>query len=108
MMQGLIIRDSTEADIPSVRSIYAYYVQESFASLEEDPPAFEEMLRRRSDVLACGLPHIVAETEGGEIVGYSYPVPYRTRSAYRFPRENSVYVNNGLVALGSGNTFLST
>jgi phosphinothricin acetyltransferase len=102
-----LIRDSREDDITAVHSIYAYHVLTGSASFEEDPPSMEELLRRRADVLARGLPYIVAEAEG-RVVGYSYATPYRSRSAYRFTIENSVYVAHGLSRRGIGRTLLST
>jgi phosphinothricin acetyltransferase len=102
-----VIRDSREDDIAAVHSIYAYHVLTGSASFEEDPPATEELLRRRADVLARGLPYIVAEAEG-RVVGYSYATPYRSRSAYRCTIENSVYVAHGLSRRGIGRALLST
>ena len=84
-----IVRDSREDDMAQVQAIYAHHVLHGTASFEEQPPALAEMLRRRADVLARGLPYLVAERDG-RLVGYSYATPYRARSAYRFSIENSV------------------
>jgi phosphinothricin acetyltransferase len=59
------------------------------------------MRRRRADILARGLPYVVVEC-GLQIGGYAYAGPYRTRSAYRFSVEDSVYVAPGLAGKGIG------
>jgi L-amino acid N-acyltransferase YncA len=101
-----IVRDSREDDMAQVQAIYAHHVLHGTASFEEQPPALVEMLRRRADVLARGLPYLVAEREG-RLVGYSYATPYRARSAYRFSTENSVYVAPDHVRAGLGRALLA-
>jgi phosphinothricin acetyltransferase len=50
-------------------------------------------------------PYIVAERQA-EIVGYAHVGPYRTRSAYRFTVENSVYVGRRAAGEGIGRVLL--
>ena len=102
----LIVRDSVAEDVPAIQEIYAWFVGNGLASFEEVPPDAAELTRRRADVLARGLPHLVAEDESG-VLGYSYAAPYRSRSAYRFAVENSVYVRNGTARRGLGRALLS-
>ena len=101
-----LIRDSREEDIATVHEIYGYYVRHGTASFEEEPPSGDELARRRSSVLDNGLPYLVAEIDD-EVVGYSYVSPYRTRSAYRFSIENSVYVDHRRHRGGIGRTLLA-
>jgi L-amino acid N-acyltransferase YncA len=103
---GFEVRDSCDEDVASVQAIYAFHVLHGLASFEEEPPSVEELVRRRRDVLARGLPYLVAERDG-EIVGYSYAAPYRTRSAYRFTVEDSVYVDHRQSRTGVGHALLS-
>jgi L-amino acid N-acyltransferase YncA len=100
------VRDSRDEDMAGVQAIYAFHVLHGLASFEEEPPSVEELVRRRGDVLARGLPYLVAERDG-EIVGYSYAAPYRTRSAYRFTVEDSVYVDHRQSRTGVGHALLS-
>ena len=102
----LLIRNSTPADVPAMQAIYAWHVLHGLASFEEVPPECEEMARRREEVLGRGLPHLVADT-GAEVIGYSYAAPYRSRSAYRFSVENSVYVLHSAIQRGIGRALLS-
>jgi len=93
-------------DLPAVQSIYAHHVLHGLASFEEVPPPVEEMQRRYADVMRQGLPYLVAE-EKGEILGYGYCTLYRTRSAYRYTLEDSIYVKDGRQGKGVGRAVLS-
>jgi phosphinothricin acetyltransferase len=101
-----LIRDSRDADIAVVRTIYGHHVRHGTASFEEKAPSAGEIARRRADVLAHGLPYLVAEIDD-TVVGYAYASPYRARSAYRFSIENSVYVDHRRHRCGIGQTLLA-
>jgi len=103
---GLQVRASCEADLPSVTAIYAQHVLTGLASFEIEAPAEAEMRRRRADVLGHGLPYFVAE-RGGEVVGFAYAAPYRSRPAYRFTVEDSVFVHGDHIGHGIGATLLA-
>ncbi len=100
-MQSFLIRDSSAADIPAITAIYAHWVTHGLASFEVEPPDPTEMARRRDAVLAAGFPYLVAEAPEG-LLGYAYASAYRTRPAYRFSVENSVYVAPGAGRRGIG------
>jgi len=100
------VRDAREADMAAVQDIYAYHVRRGLASFEEAAPDIEELLRRRAEVLKRGLPYLVAELEG-QIVGFAYAGPYRTRSAYRYTVEDSVYVDQAALRRGVGRALLA-
>lgn len=84
-------RPATAADIPAITAIYAHAVKYGTATFEIDPPSQQEMADRFRALAEGGFPYLVAEREG-EVRGYAYAGPYRTRIAYRFTLENSVYV----------------
>ena len=75
------------------------------ASFEEEPPSVQELERRYHDVIARGLPYIVAET-GGVVGGYGYCSPYRARSAYRYALEDSIYIRQDMTGRGIGKRLL--
>ena len=101
----MIVRPAALQDLPAIQSIYAYHVLHGLASFEEEAPPLEEMRRRFEDVTGRGLPYLVAE-EQGEILGYGYCTLYRSRSAYRFTLEDSIYVNQGKQGKGIGKAVL--
>ena len=102
----MLVRDARDDDMGAVQAIYAHHVLHGTASFEEEPPPLAEMQRRRGEVLARGLPYLVAEIDG-RVAGYSYATPYRARSAYRFSIENSVYVDHARQRLGVGRALLT-
>ncbi|MEN4750255.1 N-acetyltransferase family protein [Pseudomonas sp. Ps21-P2] len=101
-----ILRDARESDMPAVQAIYAHHVIHGTASFELEPPTLEQMLQRRADICANGLPYLLAERDG-EVVGYAYATPYRPRPAYRFTVEDSVYVREGMAGFGIGHALLA-
>ena len=105
-MSHIVVRNSTDADVPVVQRIYAYHVLHGLASFEEKQPSVAELKRRRDYVIEQGLPYLVADIDGA-LVGYSYAAPYRARSAYRYTVEDSVYVDKAAMGKGVGRALLS-
>lgn len=99
------LRPAAPVDLPAIHSIYAHHVLNGLASFEEEPPPLEEMRRRHEDVRRCGLPWLVADL-GGAVAGYGYCALYRSRSAYRYALEDSVYVRHDLQGKGVGSAIL--
>ena len=90
-MSNVSIRHATPADVPSITRIYAHAVRHGTASFELEPPDEAEMTRRQRALLEGGYPYLVAEIDGS-VAGYAYAGPYRTRPAYRYTVENSIYI----------------
>jgi len=99
------IRLAAAQDLPAIHSIYAYHVLKGMASFEEEAPPLDEMRRRFEDVTRHGLPYLVAEDKA-EVLGYGYCTLYRTRSAYRYTLEDSIYVKHGMQGKGIGKAVL--
>ena len=100
-----IIRDSADRDLPAMTAIYAHAVRHGLASFELEPPDLAEMTRRRAAILVGGFPYLVAEADG-RVAGYAYAGAYRSRPAYRFAVENSVYVAPDQHKAGIGRALL--
>lgn len=88
---SLIIRPATQADIPAITRIYADSVRHGTASFELEPPDEAEMARRLDEIMSKGFPYLAA-AGGGRVAGYAYANSYRSRPAYRFTVEDSVYI----------------
>jgi len=101
-MTKVTVRAATASDIEAIAAIYRPAVLSGTASFELDPPDEAEMLRRFTAVTAAGYPYFVAAGEDGRVVGYAYASAYRTRPAYRFTVENSVYVAPEVQGQGVG------
>jgi len=100
-----VLRPAAPEDVPAMQEIYAYHVLHGLASFEEEPPPAAEMRRRYDDVCGRGLPWLAADF-GGVLVGYGYCSVYRTRSAYRYSLEDSVYIRHGSEGRGVGSIIL--
>lgn len=103
----LLVRDSTEADLPAITDIYAHHVRHGTGSFELDAPTLEEMTRRRADVLANGFPYLVTCAGDGRVLGYAYANHFRLRPAYRFTAEDSIYVAQDARGRGVGKRLLA-
>jgi len=99
-----MIRAVTAADAQAIVDIYNYYVENTTVSFEETPVTREEMEERIRRVTAQ-YPWLALEA-GGEIEGYAYLSPWKTRSAYRCTAEVSIYLKKGLEGRGRGSALM--
>ena len=100
------IRPSRDGDLPQVTAIYAHHVLHGTGTFETDPPSQADMAARRADVLAKGLPYLVAE-EGGRVLGFAYCQWFKPRPAYRFSAEDSIYLHPDAAGQGLGKALLA-
>ena len=103
---GIIIRPATDRDVDVVAAIYTHHVLYGTATFETEPPTSDEMHRRREDVVARGLPYLIAAAQDGTVLGYAYATAYRPRPAYRNTVENSIYVRQDMTGRGIGRHLL--
>lgn len=87
-------------------AIYAPYVATGATSFEESPPTNEKFAERIERVSATH-PWLVSE-RGGEVVGFAYATTHRTRPAYRWTAETSVYVDREHQGGGVGRELYET
>jgi phosphinothricin acetyltransferase len=83
-------RFAAHHDAAAIAEIYNRYVRETVITFEETPVAAHEMARRIADV-AARYAWLVAEHDGA-VVGWAYATDWKSRSAYRFTVETTVYV----------------
>ena len=102
----LLIRPSLDQDIPQITAIYAHHVLHGTGTFETDPPSVADMTTRRADVLAKGLPYLVAEQDG-QVVGFAYGNWFKPRPAYRYSVEDSIYLAPDLHRQGLGRALLA-
>lgn len=99
------LREAQASDIPAITAIYAVEVTDYVNTYEYEVPDQAEMRRRMDDIKGRGFPYIVAELDG-QVVGYAYANTYRTRVAYQWTVENSVYVDYGYQGRGIGRALM--
>lgn len=100
------IRVAASSDASAIAAIYNHYVTETVITFEEQPVDAAEMSRRIEELQSASLPWQVAEEED-QVVGYAYAAPWKTRSAYRFSVEITVYVAPGKLGRGIGSMLYS-
>jgi phosphinothricin acetyltransferase len=103
---SLLVRPSTPADLAAIQAIYAHAVLHGTGTFEIEPPPLQEMARRRDELLARGLPWLVAQADGA-VLGYAYAAPFRPRPAYRFSLEDSIYLAPQAQGRGIGRLLLA-
>lgn len=81
------IRPATENDAEVIQAIYAPVVASTAISFEVEPPSVAEMARRVREI-SEQYPFLIADDGSG----YAYASQHRTRAAYRFSVDVSVYV----------------
>lgn len=101
----MLIRTATPADLPAITAIYAHHVTHGTGSFELAPPGLAEMRSRFDSIAQAGFAYLVAEADG-VVLGYAYVSHFRTRPAYRFTVEDSIYVAPGAVGRGVGRALL--
>ena len=102
---SVAIRPVAPADAAAITRIYGHAVRHGTASFELDPPDEVEMTRRMRALLEGDFPYLVAEIEG-EVAGYAYAGLYRTRPAYRFTLEDSIYLDPAIQGCGIGRALI--
>lgn len=94
------IRAATSSDAAAIADIYAPYVRETAITFETEPPDADDITARMG---ASPLyPWLVAEGDDGAVAGYAYAAAFRTRPAYRFAVETTVYLRRGGEGRGLG------
>ena len=98
------IRLATVADAPQLLGIYAPYIEETAITYEYTVPTEAEFAGRIENTLKK-YPYLVLEDEG-EIKGYAYASPFRTRAAYAWCVETSIYLRKDCRKKGYGKALL--
>jgi L-amino acid N-acyltransferase YncA len=98
--EPVLTRPATIADAAAISDIYAPIVRDTVISFEAESPGAEE-IGRRMTAGPLRLPWLVAETPEG-VTGYAYAAPFRSRAAYQWSVETSVYLSDAARGRGIG------
>lgn len=80
-----------EQDVPGILAIYAPFIEKTAITFEEEVPSVEDMWQR-IQTIQKDHPYLVCIIDG-DVAGYAYYSPYRSRASYRWAKEISVYIN---------------
>jgi len=95
-----VVRDATAEDAAGCAALYAPYVLSTAISFELEPPDESAMASRIAEAQERHAWLVLVE--GSRVVGYAYAGPWRTRPAYRFSWEVSVYLDRSRRGVGGG------
>jgi L-amino acid N-acyltransferase YncA len=94
------IRLATAHDAEQIQAIYAPIVRDTAISFELVPPTVDEMRQRITKTLEH-LPWVVC-AQRGEVLGYAYASAHRSRAAYQWSVDVSVYIHASTRRSGVG------
>lgn len=94
------IRTVSLSDTRDLLAIYTPYVLHTAITFEYVVPSHEEF-ESRIRTISANYPYLIAE-ENGKILGYAYASAFRTRAAYAWSVETSIYVKEGSHGKGIG------
>lgn len=98
--ERVILRSATRADAQAIAAIYNPHVTGTIVTFEEAPVGADEMARRIAEI-GTRYPWVVCEVDG-VVAGYAYGSSWKSRSAYRYAAETTVYVADGHLGTGVG------
>ena len=100
LMEEITIRSAKLSDAEKLCEIYAYYVNNTAVTFEDDAPDVNQFTERMQNIMSF-YPYFVAES-GEEVVGFCYAGVFKNRSAYDWAVETTVYVAKGFNRRGVG------
>lgn len=106
MLPPTAVRPAKLSDSTAIAAIYNHYIEHTVITFEEELVGAGEMARRMDEARSAMLPWVVAE-ERGELLGYAYAHAWKTRTAYRFSVEITVYVARDYIGRGIGSLLYS-
>ena len=94
------LRFAQPSDAEELSNIYKRYVIDSFVSFETPPPTVDQFAERIEHIQQQ-FPWLVIE-DNERCLGYAYASPHRSRAAYQWSTEVSVYLDDDIHRQGIG------
>lgn len=100
MSNDIIIKPASPEDAKALLAIYAPYVQNTAITFEYEVPSLEEF-RGRIQNISSRYPYLTA-WQGSTLKGYAYASAFKSRAAYDWSVETSIYVSQDTRGQGIG------
>jgi len=97
-MKHVKIRLAEKADAPALLNIYAPYILNTSITFEYEVPSSVEF-GARIETITKTFPWLICEIDG-QAAGYIYAAPYKTRAAFQWDAEISVYLTPAFHRMG--------
>ena len=94
------IRAARPDDAACLSKIYNFYVDHSIVTFEEQPVPVDDFAERIR-VLSGKLPWLVSQLDG-DLTGFAYASPWKSRQAYRYSVETTIYLAPDQLGQGLG------
>ncbi|MGI9586109.1 MAG: GNAT family N-acetyltransferase [Acidimicrobiia bacterium] len=107
MIDGTMIREATESDIPEMNAIYNQYIVGSHVSFDTEAWTDQKRLDWFVDRTSNGYPFFVA-LSAGDVIGMSWSGPWRHKAAYRRSAETTVVLRPDVTGSGVGTVLYET
>ncbi|MBN2010010.1 N-acetyltransferase [candidate division KSB1 bacterium] len=101
----VIIRDAFPTDAIAICDIYNHYVLNTIITFEESPISLIEMVDRINEVQEK-FPWIVAQ-HNDDVIGFAYASSWKSRCAYKYSVESTVYLEYDRTGKGLGTALYS-
>lgn len=95
-----MIREVTAHDVEAITRIYNHYVLHTTITFETEAVSVEEMKYRILHIVEH-YPYLVYEVDG-KVVGYCYAHQWKSKAAYRFSAESTIYLDPEYKGKGIG------
>lgn len=99
-MENIKIRFAALSDAAALLEIYKPYAEETAITFEYEAPSLEEFSSRINNILPK-YPYLVAESDG-QLLGFAYAGAFRSRPAYAWAVETTIYIRRDQKRCGLG------
>ena len=87
----VLIREVSEQDLPQVRDIYNFFIQNTVITFDDKPMDLAYWQDIYSLLTKNSLPFLVL-VRGEQLLGFAYVAPWRQKTSYLKIVENSIYL----------------
>ena len=101
------IRAAETEDLTQISEIYNYYIRNSVVTFDLDVMSLTDWETKFKWVQSLELPFIVAQSSGGQILGFAYVAPWRQKAAYRRTVEDGIYLRPAAIGKRVGTKLLT-
>lgn len=102
----LMVRTVTLEDASALAAIYNHYIDHTIITFEEESLSEKAFAARIEASITAEDCWLVLEDKG-VIVGYAYSCPWKSRSAYRYTHEITIYLAPTMGGKGFGSQLLN-
>lgn len=100
MSTDITIRPAVSKDAEALLALYAPYVKNTAITFEYEVPSLEEF-RSRIQNISSRYPYLTA-WQGTALMGYAYASAFKSRAAYDWSVETSIYIEQNARGQGIG------